>query len=496
MAIETGTFDSREELLNSDHKLNLLTALAQSAEALTGGQCWPDGIHNLLKNLGEITGVSRVWIFQIMKLTSKHITQDYTFEWASKPEYVQIGMSRFTMFTNTLEEIEYSNLIESRKKGEWQKMIVKNLKVGVLKTDQETQGIKSMLTIPIFLQNRWWGTLGLDDCEQEHNWSTAEIALLRIGGSLIANAVLNIRLDASKKQFSLLQNITDSSLWSLDFQTQHIHLSNNLSDIDIGLSVNNELPLRSILKILHPDDRKRLLQFIRSYDLTKDKSIRTELRIQNKNRSYKWVEIVASISFDTLNRPVQCAGIAIDISRRKYEEAKLRQEAATDPLTGIINRRIFHESFKRLLKASEQNQKPLSLFVLDIDFFKYVNDTWGHDCGDNVLTHMVGVVSRMLRKNDVFARLGGEEFAVLLPEINTKQAAQIGNRIRIAIADSPYRYKEETISITVSIGSITYKHGTQGEIDDILIAADQALYKAKESGRNKLCQSDKRPSSL
>lgn len=487
MAFKTGKFNSREGFLNSDNRINLLTALATSAEELTGGQGWPNGIHNLLKNLGQTTGVSRVWIFQIMKLTSTHITQDYTFEWAAKPEYVQIGMSKFSMFTNTLEEIEYNNLIESRKKGEWQKVMVKNLQPGFLKTDQEHQGIKSMLTIPIFLQNRWWGTLGFDDCEREHNWSTAEVALLRVGGSLIANAVLNARLDASRKQFSLLQNITDSSLWSLDFQTQHIHLSNNLSDIDVGLSIDNELPLRSILKILHPDDRKRLLQFMKSYDLTGNKSIRTELRILNKNRSYKWVELVASISFDKLHKPVQCAGIAIDISQRKYEEAKLRQEAATDPLTGIINRRIFHESFKQLLNASEQNQKPLSLFVLDIDFFKYVNDTWGHDCGDNVLTHMVGVVSRMLRKNDVFARIGGEEFAILLPGIDNKQAVKIGNRIRIAIADSPYRYNEDTISITVSIGCITHHDDNLEKIDDILIAADRALYKAKKSGRNRLC---------
>lgn len=277
MVIETGKFSSTEAFLDSDRKINLLTLLAASAEELTGGQGWPGGIHNLLKNLGEITGVSRVWIFQIMKLTSKHITQDYTFEWAAKPEYVQIGMSKFTMFTNTLEQIEYHDLIESRKKGEWQKVIVKNLKPGFLKTDQELQGIKSMLTIPIFLQNRWWGTLGLDDCERNHNWSETEIALLRIGGSLIANAVLNTRLDASKKQFALLQNITDSSLWSLDLQTQHIHLSNNLSNINAGLSANNELPLRSILKIFHPDDRKQLIEFIKTYDLMKDNSIRREI---------------------------------------------------------------------------------------------------------------------------------------------------------------------------------------------------------------------------
>jgi diguanylate cyclase (GGDEF)-like protein/PAS domain S-box-containing protein len=496
MPIETGKFNNSEGFYDSNHKINLLTALAKSAEELTGGQGWPAGIHSLLKNLGQITGVSRVWIFQIMKLTSEHITQDYTFEWAAKPEYIQIGMSKFTMFTNTLEEIEYSDLINSRKKGEWQKVIVKNLKPGLLKTDQELQGIKSMLTIPIFLQNRWWGTLGFDDCERDHNWSATEVALLRVGGSLIANAVLNTRLDASRKQFSFLQNITDSSLWSLDFQTQHIHLINNLSDITVGLSVDNELPLRSILRIFHPDDRKRLLQFMRDYDLTDHKSIRLEIRIQSKKKSYKWIEIVASISFDSHNRPVQCAGIAIDITQRKHEEAKLRQEAATDPLTGIINRRVFHESFKQLLKASEQNKKPLSLFVLDIDFFKYVNDTWGHDCGDNVLIHMVSVVSQMLRENDIFARLGGEEFAVLLPGTNTKQAAKIGNRIRMAIAESPYTYNKDTIPITVSIGSVTHHCDSREHMDNILIAADQALYKAKGSGRNRLCQSDKRPSSL
>jgi len=490
MVIETGKFGSAKAFLDSDHQINLLTALAASAEELTGGQGWPDGIHHLLKNLGEITGVSRVWIFQIMKLTSEHITQDYTFEWAAKPEYKQIGMSKFTMFTNTLEQIEYPDLIESRKKGEWQKVIVKNLKPGVLKTDLELQGIKSMLTIPVFLQNKWWGTLGLDDCEQDHNWSETEIALLRIGASLIANAVLNARLDASKQHFSLLQNITDSSLWSLDLQTQHIHLSNNLSNINAGLSANNELPLRSILKIFHPDDRKQLIEFIRTYDLTKDNSIRREIRIRSKNDSYKWIEIVASLSFDTLNRPVQCAGIAIDITRRKYEEAKLRQEAATDPLTGIINRRVFHETFSQLLQTSTQNKQALSLFILDIDFFKHVNDAWGHDCGDNVLKNMVAVVSRMLRENDTFARLGGEEFGILLPAINEQQAVKIGNRIRTAIAGSPFKYGKHTIQITVSIGCATHHYDKEETINNIFITADHALYKAKESGRNRFWQAE------
>lgn len=103
---------------------------------------------------------------------------------------------------------------------------------------------------------------------------------------------------------------------------------------------------------------------------------------------------------------------------------------------------------------------------------------------------MVDVVSNMLRVSDVFARLGGEEFAVLLPEISENQAVTIGNRIRTAIAKSPCKYNKETIPITVSIGCITHHKNNLETIDDILIAADQALYTAKNSGRNKLCQSD------
>ncbi len=499
MTIETGNYYSREGLLDTDDKINFLTTLANSADELSNGQSWPDGVNKLLKNLGEATGVSRVWIFQIMEITSTDMTQDYIFEWVAKPEYVQLGISKYSHFsitTNTLKETDDKNLFESRKKGEWQKIVSRNLAPGIFKTEMKRQDIKSMLTIPIFLQNRWWGTLGFDDCEQERDWSTEEIALLKVGSTLIANAVLDSRLDASNQHFSLLQNITDSSLWSLDFQTQHLHLSNNLSDIDIGFPANNELPLRTILKLFHPDDRKRLLQFMRSYDLNTDKSIRTELRIQTRDGLLRWIEIVASINFDALNRPVQCAGIAIDISQRKNEEEKLRQEATTDPLTGITNRKIFQESLSHLLNMSGKTKKSLSLLLIDIDYFKYVNDTWGHDCGDNVLIHMVNIVSRMLRENDVFARLGGEEFAALLPGISDKQAAEIGNRIRIAIAEAAYSYNTKTISITVSVGCMTHHCDKQHRVGDILILADQALYKAKESGRNRLCQSETCPSSL
>lgn len=486
MVIETGTFHENKSFFDSDRKVKLLLALSQSAEKLTSGQGWPGGVHTLLRDLGGLTGVSRVWIFQIMKLTSSHITQDYTFEWAAKPEYEQIGMSQFSMFTNRLDKIEYQNLIESRKKGEWQKVLVNNLKAGSMKEDLKEQKILSMLTIPIFIQNRWWGTLGFDDCEREYNWSAAEIAILRIGGFLISNAVLSNRLDATRKQFSLLKNITDSSLWSLDFKTQHVRFTNNLSGVSLGLSTNNEVPLRVILRIFHPQDRKRLIRYMRSYDLNTGRSIRIESRILEQDSRYKWLEIIANISFDTNNRPVQCAGIAIDISSRKMVEAKLRKEASTDPLTKIFNRRMFQLKFRELVDESERTEEPISLFMLDIDFFKQVNDKWGHDCGDKILVHMVAVVSKMLRQYDVFARIGGEEFVVLLPGIATKQAVKIGNRIRRAIAELPYIFKGIPIQISVSIGCVTCHGEKSTNIDELFLAADKALFSAKEGGRNKL----------
>ncbi|MCB9481785.1 MAG: hypothetical protein H6680_08230 [Desulfobacteraceae bacterium] len=124
---------------------SLLSAIARSSEELTTGKGWPEGVIDLMADLGLITGVSRVWIFQTIEVTPDYIIQDYPFEWAKKPEYAQLRMPKFNMFRSKINSPEYRELVESRKRGEWQSVIISKMDKCWLRDYLEGQSILSML---------------------------------------------------------------------------------------------------------------------------------------------------------------------------------------------------------------------------------------------------------------------------------------------------------------------------------------------------------------
>ncbi len=185
-----------------------------------------------------------------------------------------------------------------------------------------------------------------------------------------------------------------------------------------------------------------------------------------------------------------------DITDRRNAEVKLRnvqQElermAHQDPLTGLFNRRVF---VSRLAEESERVRRhgnPLSVLLFDLDHFKRVNDRYGHDVGDRVLQAVAQATTGIRRITDVPARIGGEEFALLLPETDKDGALQIAQRLRLAIADLRIPHAGGELTITTSVGVATLTSMSYTE-DTLLNDADKALYRAKHAGRNMVCLSD------
>ena len=172
-----------------------------------------------------------------------------------------------------------------------------------------------------------------------------------------------------------------------------------------------------------------------------------------------------------------------DISERKKKEQELVTLATTDALTGLHNRRSFLDILQQQLKISTPHC-PGALLLLDIDHFKRVNDTYGHPAGDLVIHNIAQGIRDSLRQDDITGRLGGEEFAVLLPKATLQQAQQLAERIREHVAATPTITHKETIYVTISIG-VALLYG-QDE-NSVQSQADQALYQAKNSGRNRVC---------
>jgi len=161
----------------------------------------------------------------------------------------------------------------------------------------------------------------------------------------------------------------------------------------------------------------------------------------------------------------------------KAQTDQLTHAAMTDPLTGLRNRRTLETIMKQWTEA----QTSFSIIVLDIDRFKLINDTFGHQEGDRVLQHLAGIVALSIRPDDVCCRYGGEEFVVLLPFAAANNAFEVAERIRTMMEKSENHLKQ---TITVSLG-VAHFPSQSSNADELFLLADQALYRAKNTGRNR-----------
>ena len=174
-----------------------------------------------------------------------------------------------------------------------------------------------------------------------------------------------------------------------------------------------------------------------------------------------------------------------DITSRKAREDVLQNQAERDPLTSLYNRRYFETETAKLISKSVANREPYSMLMLDADFFKKVNDTYGHKIGDKVLIALADKTEKALRDCDIVARYGGEEFLVFLPNIHVEQAYKVAERLREAIASIVVLTETgKKVSFTVSIGVTS--SDISADVDTLIKTADEALYKAKQNGRNRV----------
>jgi diguanylate cyclase (GGDEF)-like protein len=159
--------------------------------------------------------------------------------------------------------------------------------------------------------------------------------------------------------------------------------------------------------------------------------------------------------------------------------------ATIDSLSGLYNRRYFFSVSEKIFSQSKQSGDSISLLMIDIDFFKKINDTYGHSVGDEVIRFLGSNIKNFIRKTDIICRYGGEEFTLLLPDSEIKIAVEIGERIRKFFQDSFVLASDQKISFTVSIG-ISTKDASTESLNDLLIKADKMLYEAKNNGRNQI----------
>lgn len=170
----------------------------------------------------------------------------------------------------------------------------------------------------------------------------------------------------------------------------------------------------------------------------------------------------------------------------RRQQIRLKELASLDHLTGIYNRRAFYDYASEVICYANAGDLEVGVLMFDLDKFKNLNDTYGHAAGDDVLIQCVEIVKECIRSADIFARLGGEEFALLLPDTNVKSVQQIAERIRAKIAEKQVYFNGELVKFTTSIGGTMWE-ADEKNIDAALGRADDSLYQAKSDGRNAVC---------
>jgi diguanylate cyclase (GGDEF)-like protein/PAS domain S-box-containing protein len=225
-------------------------------------------------------------------------------------------------------------------------------------------------------------------------------------------------------------------------------------------------------------------------DILQGKHWRGELINRRKDGSLYHEELSIAPVKDATGEITHFIGIKNDISERKQLEEQLQKMANTDPLTELYNRRVFLEQLaQETARLARFENQSAALLMLDLDYFKRINDTYGHSTGDEVLRKFASIVREISRTIDIPARLGGEEFAILLPGATKADAMAMAERLRQQIANAVIPHKKGSVRITVSIGAAALSADDSGG-DQVLSHADAALYKAKEAGRNQCCWFD------
>ncbi len=172
------------------------------------------------------------------------------------------------------------------------------------------------------------------------------------------------------------------------------------------------------------------------------------------------------------------------LNQLKSERDQFEEMAYTDPLTGLANRRFFMKEAEQFFQYARRYNEPITLIMLDIDDFKLINDTHGHDVGDKVLKNLAQVIRNNIRKSDIAARYGGEEFIILLPSTDENGALLVAERIRQDFKNTSVSINGESVSTTVSVGIATM--GESNEFEELIKKADSALYEAKKQGKDKV----------
>lgn len=322
----------------------------------------------------------------------------------------------------------------------------------------------------------------------ERRWFSLYARPIRKDGAIIGAVITHNLITKQKlaeERLDEIQQIAEVGVFEHNFVTAEAYWSGNIHRL-LGLppsqSPGHEEFKRAISPADRPDFQKRLQLALDG----RMEALNTEFRVQKPGQRTRHLELRCRLHYTPVGKPLRILGALLDVSRTRRYEAKLRVLATQDPLTKLTNRRSFFVQLAHELLRARRTGASLGVALFDIDHFKDINDRYGHDFGDTVLKALSHAAARQVRKYDALARVGGEEFAVILADLGREQMIALCERLRASIEALSVDHPDGPVRLTVSIG-LTFLGDPLDTGQNLYAQADKALYEAKRGGRNRLC---------
>ena len=314
----------------------------------------------------------------------------------------------------------------------------------------------------------------------------ALIIAIVIGLVLVKLKEREAQLSEAEQYLRLSQKHGGIGTWQLDLITNSEVWSEVITQ-QLGFPDLAEPTWDDFVATIHPDDREHVFKEV-DLNIGKDKTLDVEYRIIDTQGKMRWMRSIGKAHFDPAGRPITMQGTIQEITKQKHAEQEIENLAYYDPLTHLPNRRLMIDRIQHAMATRARSGNEAVLLFLDIDHFKMLNDTLGHDMGDVLLQQVAERLTNSIREVDTVSRFGGDEFVVLLEGLSAQpieaaaQAEAIAKKILYSIS-MPYQLGSHNYTSSTSIG-ITLFDEHHSEVKDLLKQADIALYQAKHDGRN------------
>lgn len=293
---------------------------------------------------------------------------------------------------------------------------------------------------------------------------------------------LTEQLARSREIYKLVSEASNDAIWYIDYRNKEKYFSEKWYKL-LGYKPQEMTDPSTWHNLIHPEDKDIAFKHYSEHIEKKTPHYRCEYRIKHKNGSYVWVLATGKALFDTNGKPYLIAGSHTDITEHKNSQDMIRFMAYHDSLTGLPNRLLLMDHLTMVISMAGRNSKKAAVVFLDIDNFKEINDTVGHDTGDMVLKVVADRLRVNIRNYETLARMGGDEFAIVIQDmVNKEFIYNFCERIRIEL-QKPIEYENNVFNISISMGVAVFPDDGHN-CSELVKNADVAMYKAKAAGKN------------